>query len=161
MTAPHQPIRKTVKPINFLFHRAQVTLAQLSQQVPLAKKLFAEAVAYDLHVTGPAHWHYFGFMGDESQPFTLEVCLPVASTVAAYDGPFHFKRTEPFTCVSLLHEGGWQEIPRSYQTLMAFVAKNQWLATGVNRELYLNADFQHPDANVTEIQLGVTAAQPN
>ncbi len=159
MTHANQPILKTAKPINFLFHRAQVTIADLAHQVPVAKKLFAEAVTYDLHITGPVHWHYFGFMGDESQPFTLEICLPVASTVAGYDGPFHFKRTEPFACVSLLHEGGWQEIPQSYQTLMAFVTQKNLQPSGANRELYINADFQHPAANVTEIQLGLVPHQ--
>ncbi len=146
---------KNIKPINFLFHRAEVKISDLSSQIPIAKELFKESVRLDLHPSGPIHWHYFGFMGDESKPFTLEVCLPVASIPADYDGKFHFKRTEIFKCVSLLHEGGWQEIPRSYGLLMEFIQQYKLQPNGVTRELYINADFVNPEANVTEIQMGI------
>jgi effector-binding domain-containing protein len=146
---------KEIKPINFLFHRAEVKISDLVNQIPIAKELFKESVRLDLHPSGPIHWHYFGFMGDESKPFTLEVCLPVASVPADYDGKFHFKRTENFKCVSLLHEGGWQEIPKSYGVIMEFIQQNKLQPTGVTRELYINADFVNLDANVTEIQMGV------
>jgi effector-binding domain-containing protein len=149
------PKVKRIKPINFLFHHAEVTISDLISQIPIAKELFKESVRLDLHPSGPIHWHYFGFMGDESKPFTLEVCLPVASIPADYDGKFHFKRTEDFKCVSLLHEGGWQEIPKSYGILMEFMQQNKLQPNGVTRELYINADFTNPEANVTEIQMGV------
>jgi effector-binding domain-containing protein len=149
------PRIKEVKPINFLFHRAEVKISNLTNQIPVAKELFKESVRLDLHPSGPIHWHYFGFMGDESKPFTLEVCLPVASIPADYDGKFHFKRTENFKCVSLLHEGGWQEIPKSYGILMEFMQQNKLQPSGITRELYINADFVNPEVNVTEIQMGV------
>jgi effector-binding domain-containing protein len=138
-----------------LFHRAQVKISDLINQIPIAKELFKESVRLDLHPSGPIHWHYFGFMGDESTPFTLEVCLPVASVPTAYDGRFHFKRTENFKCVSLLHEGGWNEIPASYGILMEFMQRNKLQPSGVTRQLYINADFVNYNANVTEIQMGV------
>jgi effector-binding domain-containing protein len=150
-----QPIIKQIKPINFLFHRAEVTISDLTKQIPIAKELFKESVRLDLHPSGPIHWHYFDFMGDESKPFILEVCLPVAVIPADYDGKFHFKRTENFKCVSLLHEGGWQEIPKSYGVLMDYIKQHQLNPSGVTRELYINADFVNPEANVTEIQMGV------
>ncbi len=149
------PKVKEIKPINFLFHREEVKISDLVNQIPIAKEIFKESVRLDLHPSGPIHWHYFGFMGDESKPFTLEVCLPVASIPAEYDGKFHFKRSEIFRCVSLLHEGGWQEIPKSYRILMEFIHQNKLQPNGVTRELYINADFINLDANVTEIQLGV------
>lgn len=149
------PRIKEVKPINFLFHRAEVKISDLTNQIPVAKELFKESVRLDLHPSGPIHWHYFGFMGDESKPFTLEVCLPVASIPADYDGKFHFKRTENFKCVSLLHEGGWPEIPKSYGILMEFMQQNKLQPSGITRELYINADFVNPEANMTEIQMGV------
>jgi len=149
------PRTKEVKPINFLFHRAEVKISDLTNQIPVAKELFKESVRLDLHPSGPTHWHYFGFMGDESKPFTLEVCLPVASIPVDYDGKFHFKRTENFKCVSLLHEGGWQEIPKSYGILMEFMQQNKLKPSGITRELYINADFVNPETNVTEIQMGI------
>ncbi len=149
------PRIKEIKPINFLFHRAEVKLSDLINQIPIAKELFKEAVRLDLHPSGAIHWHYFGFMGDEIKPFTLEVCLPVASITADYDEKFHFKRTENFKCVSLLHEGGWNEIPKSYGVLKGFIQRHQLQPSGVTREIYINVDFVDPAANVTEIQMGI------
>lgn len=149
------PSLKTVKPINFLFHRAEVQLSDLVNQIPVAKELFKESVRLDLHPSGPVHWHYFGFTGDPSKPFTLEVCLPVASVPNDYDGKFHFKRTESFKCVSLMHEGSWHEIPQSYGTIMQFIQQQNLQPAGATRELYINADFVNLDANVTEIQMSV------
>jgi effector-binding domain-containing protein len=149
------PRVKEVKPINFLFHRAEVKVNDLANQVPVAKELIKEAVRLDLHPTGPIHWHYIGFNGEPSQSFVLEVCLPVADIPSNYDGQFHFKRTEKFRSVSLMHEGGWNEIPNSYAVLMEFVKRNNLQPVGASRELYINADFGDPEANVTEIQLGV------
>jgi effector-binding domain-containing protein len=139
------PRIKEIKPINFLFHRVEVKISDLINQVPTAKELFKESVRLDLHPTGPIHWHYFGFDGDEN----------VATIPADYDGLFHFKRTENFKCVSLLHEGGWNEIPKSYGILMEFMQQHKLQPIGVTRELYINADFGKPDANVTEIQMGI------
>lgn len=152
-----KPILKQIKPINFLYFRAETRVDQLLNFIPVAKDLLKEAVNYNLHVTGPIHWHYFGFNGDVSKSFTLEVSLPVSDVVAGYDGNFHFKRTEPFRCVTLTHEGGWDSIPGSYGQIMEFM-KNEHLETsGVSREVYVNTDFKDPDANVTEIQIGVRA----
>jgi effector-binding domain-containing protein len=150
-----EPRVKEISPINFLFYRTEVKISDLINQIPVAKELIKECVRLDLHPSGPIHWHYFGFMGDESKPFTLEVCLPVTSIPSGYDGKFHFKRTENFKCVSLLHEGGWQEIPKSYGVLMEFMQQHKLQPIGVTRELYINADFVNLDANVTEIQMGI------
>ena len=149
------PGLKVVKPINFMFHRTNIKLSDLVSQIPVAKELFKESVRLDLHPSGPVHWHYFGFTGDPSALFTLEICLPVASVPNDYDGKFHFKRTESFKCVSLMHEGSWLEIPQSYGTIMQFIQQQNLQLAGVTRELYINADFVNLDANVTEIQMSV------
>lgn len=146
---------KEVLPINFMFHRAEVKLSELIQLVPVAKDLFKEAVRLDLHPSGPIHWHYVGFTGDPAQSFVLEICLPVASVPQDYDGKFHFKRTGNFKSVSILHEGPWNEIPASYGELIQFMQQHQLQSAGTTRELYINADFVNPLANVTEIQMGI------
>jgi effector-binding domain-containing protein len=155
MKTDNTPKLRELAPINFLFHRAETRIAELVNFIPTAKDLFKEAVRLNLHVSGPVHWHYFGFTGDESQTFTLEVALPVNEIPKEYDGQFHFKRTENFKCAILMHEGGWMEIPQSYGKLMQFMAEHKLQAVGVTRELYINADFVSPDANVTEIQMGI------
>ena len=88
-----KPTLKEIKPINFLYFRAETRVDQLLNFIPVAKDLYKEAVNLDLHVCGPVHWHYFGFTGDASKSFTLEVALPVSNVVSDYDGNFHFKRT--------------------------------------------------------------------
>lgn len=156
------PTLKQVKPINFLFFRTETTVGELGNFLSVANDLFKEAFENKLRITGPVHWHYFGFMGDEPalpagrrKPFTLEIALPVAEVLGEYDGKFHFKRTEPFACVSIIHEGNWLEIPKSYGKLMEFVSKRKLKPVSVNREIYINADFTNPEANITEIQLGI------
>jgi effector-binding domain-containing protein len=149
------PLLKHVKPINFLFFRVETTVKELNQFFWVAPELFKEAIANNLTITGPVHWHYFDFMGDLEKPFTLEISLPVAEVVNDYDGKFHFKRTNEFKCVSLVHEGNWLDLPKSYEALMKFVQTEKLQPAAVNRELYVNVDFNFPEANTTEVQMGI------
>ena len=149
---------KEVKPVNFLFFQTETRVAELSNFLPKAKELFKEAVHLDLWITGPIHWHYHGFTGVETNLFTLEIALPVAELPAQYDGIFHCKRTEPFRCVSAIHEGSWYQIPQTYGKLIEYLVSHGLAPIAINRELYINADFNDPKANVTEIQMGVQAA---
>jgi effector-binding domain-containing protein len=146
---------KEVKPINFIYFRANTMVHELINFLPVAKELYQEAVLLKLWITGPIHWHYFGFEGDVTKPFTLEISLPVAEVPKEYDGSFHFKRTEPFKCVSIIHEGAWLEIPQSYGKLMQYAGEKKLQPVGINREVYVNTDFAYPEANVTEIQMGI------
>jgi effector-binding domain-containing protein len=150
----YTPVLKQVKPINFLFFRTETTVGELSNFLPVASDLFQEAFENNLRITGPVHWHYFGFIGDERKPFTLEIALPVSEIIREYDGKFHFKRTELFNCASIVHEGNWLDIPNSYEKLTRFLSKKNLKPIGVNREIYINADFENPEGNITEIQLG-------
>lgn len=145
---------KEIKPINFLFARIETTVMELANHLPVSQQIFKAAVEKGLTITGPMHWHYFGFT-DLQKSFTLEISLPVSHVLSDYDGEFHFKRTEPFRCVSLVHEGPWLQIPESYGKLMEFINVNKLLPTGNNREVYTNVDFQYTEANVTEIQMGI------
>lgn len=145
---------KEIKPINFLYHRVETTVNELAAFIPMAKEIYREAVQTDLHITGPMHWHYLGFSGVDT-PFTLEISLPVSHVLSDYDGKFHFKRTQPFKCVSMIHEGDWLEMPRTYDLLMQFIADHQMKTVSVSREIYLNSDFQNSEANITEVQIGI------
>jgi effector-binding domain-containing protein len=146
---------KDVKPGNFLFFRTETTVAELVNYLPVAQSLYEEAVRQKLRIDGAVHWHYIGFSGDLSAPFTLEVCIPVESIPEGYDGQFHVKRTESFRCVSLIHEGSWFQIPDSYGKLIRHATENNLVPAGNNREIYIHVDLQEAEANVTEIQLGV------
>src|SRR5688572_19920620 len=98
---------KEIKPINFLFFRTEAKIMELAGLIPVGQQLFKEAIDHKLTITGPVHWHYFGFEGDPSKSFILEIAIPVGEVEEGYDGQFHFKRTEPFKCVSMIHEGSW------------------------------------------------------
>lgn len=145
---------KEVKPISFLYFRTETTINQLATLFPVGQQLFKEAVSLNVFITGPVHWHYFGFT-DISKPFTVEVAVPVGEIPKEYDGEFHFKRTGSFRCVSLIHEGAWTDMPQSYGKIMEYLGKHQLNPVGVHREVYINADFDHPEASTTEIQFGI------
>jgi effector-binding domain-containing protein len=146
---------KQVKPGNFLLSRADTTVAGLIDFLPVAQQLYAEAVNRNLRINGAVQWHYHGFTGDLTKPFTLEVCLPIQEVPQQYDGLFHVKRAEPFKCVSVIHEGGWMDIPATYAKIGAFINENKLIPQGVNREIYIVVDLDSPGANVTEVQVGV------
>lgn len=149
------PVQKTVQPISFLFFRTETILSELGNFFGIAPQLYAEATNLKLPITGPIHWHYTGFMGEPDKKFTLEIALPVAEILNDYDGEFHFKRSEAFKCVSLIHEGAWPEMSRSYGKVMEYCQQEQLVPSGINREVYINVDFGNPEANTTEIQVGV------
>jgi effector-binding domain-containing protein len=146
---------KDVKPGNFLVFRTQTTVAELVNYLPVAQSLYEEAVSQKLRINGAIHWHYLGFTGDLSATFTLEICLPIDRIPEGYDGAFHVKRTEPFRCISLVHEGSWYQIPESYSKMLQYAGQHNLVPVGNNREIYVNVDLQNPEANVTEIQLGL------
>jgi effector-binding domain-containing protein len=148
------PTHKIIKPINFLFYRTETTVDKLNTLFWVAPELFREAVSLQLFITGPIHWHYFGFT-HPAKPFMLEISLPVAETIADYDGKFHFKRTDEFKCISVMHEGNWLEIPQSYQKIMQAISEQKLQPLSMNRELYINVDFNSPESNTTELQLGI------
>ena len=150
-----KPELREIKPINFIFFRTEAYMEQLPNFVPVARDLFKEACTYNLHVTGPVHWHYIDFSGDPAAPFTLEIALPVAETLIDYDGSFHFKRTDSFRCVALTHEGSWMSMSEAYRKLNDFMAARSLRPSQITREVYVNTDLRHPEANETEIQIGV------
>lgn len=146
---------KDVRPANFLFFRTETTVSELVNHLPVAQSLYEEAVDQKLRINGAVHWHYLGFTGDLSAKFTLEICIPIDRIPADYDGNFHVKRTEPFRCISLIHEGSWYQIPESYGKIMQYAGEHSLVPAGNNREVYVHVDLQDADANVTEIQLGL------
>ncbi|NOT77027.1 MAG: hypothetical protein HOP08_19055 [Cyclobacteriaceae bacterium] len=145
---------KDIKPVNFLFFRTETRVSELAKFLPVSQEIFREAVLRFIPITGPVHWHYTG-LTDMEKPFTLEVCVPVAGIPKEYDGLFHFKRTDSFKCVAVIHEGSWDKLPDTYGKIFAFLGENKLQPSGVHRELYINVDFTHPEANTTEVQFGI------
>lgn len=148
---------KTTHQVNFLYHLEETTVEQLygfiERQIPL--KVQKEAVTNGMWITGPVYWNYFGFTGEPAKPFLLEIAVPVAELKPDYKGSFKQRRSETFKCVTAIHEGDWMKIPETYEKMFGFMDANSLTPTGNNRELYLNADFKHAGANITQIQIGI------
>lgn len=149
---------KEVKPINFLYFRTKTRVGELGRYIGvIARELYRDAALNDMEVTGPVYWNYFGFNGNESTPFTLDIAIPIAEIPGNYRGKFQAKREDSFPCVSMVHEGSWFDLQQSYIRMMEFLAIRGLEPCGQNREIYVNIDFMNPAANVTEIQVGVRA----
>jgi hypothetical protein len=147
---------KEVKPLTFFYHSVRTTLSGLSAQTGVvAASLYREAAALGLEVTGPLCWQYVGFDPAPGAQFTLHIALPVAQARADYAGEFAFQRTGPFRCLSAVHEGDWMKLPETYRKLFGNLAAENLRPTGLNREVFLTVNFTEPEANVTEVQIGI------
>ena len=147
---------KEIKPINFLYFKTETKVSELSGFIPqIPKALHLEAAKLGLHVTGPVYWNYFGFTGDGSKPFTLEISIPIGELPDNYQGDFLIGRTNTFKCLSTFHEGNWYDIPSTYGKMMQYIQHHNLNPVAVNREVYINCDFVNPEANFTEIQMGI------
>ncbi len=147
---------KTQPALNFLCVRFETTVATMMEKAaPYVPQLLQEILDQKLRLCGPVYWNYFGFEGDESKPFDLEVAIPVNAVTGDYHGRFSYRRSEPFRCVEAVHEGTWASIPETYGKLFAFIGQNRLIPTGENRECYINADFEFPEANQTIIRIGI------
>jgi effector-binding domain-containing protein len=145
---------KTHPPMTVLYSTHQTTIKQLDQFVGNAvKELYAEAVHNDVLISGPAYWIYHGMDGNPDTVFTLEIALPIQGKVN--DSRFATKELASFKAACHVHENGWTKIPATYTQIMQFIAMNNLQMTGECREIYSNIDFENPENNLTEIQVGV------
>lgn len=146
---------KYTKPFTALVFTTQTTLPQLGAHVGhVAQDLYREAAALNLLPTGPIHWNYVGVDGKPDTVFTLDIVLPVQGQEVTSDR-FAFQTILPFKCISLVHEGPWEELPQVYGKAMSFIHSQGLQLSGANRELYLMMDFENGANNVTEVQIGV------
>lgn len=147
---------KEIRPITFLYYRAETTLNQLQtfidQKIPY--KLQKDAVDNGMWLGGPVYWNYFGFTSPE-HPFTLEIAVPVNFAPENYSGAFKLRTSDPYKCLSEIHEGGWLEITNTYTRIFQFIQQNQLKPNGNYREIYMHADFSHPEGNITDVQVGI------
>jgi effector-binding domain-containing protein len=147
---------KTIAPFTILYFSTRTTLAGLGQfarRIP--RELYREAVANDLEVTGPVYWNYYGFSNVPEAPFRLEIALPVAGEKPLSGQQFQFRQTEPFTCAALVHEGPWEDIPRTYGVVHQALRLARYKPNGNSREIYIHSDFSQPKNNVVEIQVEI------
>src|SRR3954468_14470320 len=147
---------KEIKPINFLYFETETKITALSSFLGnVSRNLQREAAQHSLHITGPIYWMYVGFTGDYTKLFTLQIALPIEELPEHYEGEFNVKRSENFKCLSTVHEGAWSNMPQTYGKMMQYIQSHQLAPLALGREIYINCDFANPEANFTEIQIGI------
>ena len=141
--------------MNVLFVSRQVRLGDLAA---LAGKIGREFYTYvadlDLLVCGPIYWFYYGIDGNPETVFTLEVVLPVQGKIPTAVLPY-FKKIPAFRCLSARYEGSWEGLPGQYEKMMQHIQSNQLKMSGIYAESFLHIDLEHPENQITEIQIGL------
>jgi hypothetical protein len=146
---------KQIGPVNFLYFKAETRLYELPEFIRgVPRALHLEAAKHSLEITGPVYWNYFSF-DDCPEFFHLEIAVPIAELPARYDGGFLLKRSNPFKCLSTFHYGSWRNIPATYQKLDAYIHSHQLKKLYSHRQIFIHCDFENPDNNFTELQIGI------
>ena len=144
---------KTHPPLTVLYSTHQTTIQQLNQFVgTVMKDLYAEATSNTI-VSGPVYWIYYGMDGKQETLFTLEIALPIQGPYQS--SKFSVKELPPFKTVAHIHEGAWEQLHTTYDQMMQHIEANKIPIKDECRELYLNIDFQTPQNNITEVQVGI------
>lgn len=144
---------KTHPPLTVLYSTHRTTIKQLGEFVgTVMKDLYTEA-AKNTIVSGPVYWIYHGMDGTPDTVFTLEIALPVQGVFQS--SKFLIKDLQAFKSVSHVHEGAWEQLYATYAQMMKHIEANKIPLKDESRELYINIDFQKPENNITEVQVGI------
>ncbi|SDG00637.1 GyrI-like small molecule binding domain-containing protein [Dyadobacter soli] len=147
---------KTIQPIHVLYFETRTSFKEIFQYVRVeARKLYQDAVRNDLEITGPVYWIYNGADGQPDTVFTLTIALPVTKPSHSIDSPYHLKQLEAFECISAELYGNWDGLVNTYGALFGEIMAQKLNMSGQNREIYLNMDFENPERNITEVQIGI------
>lgn len=147
-------IIKETQPFNALTFTTQATLPELSKYGLVGQKLCSEAERLGIQPGGALQWNYFGIDGKPETVFTLEVALPVQEKDVDVEG-FEWKEIPSFKCLSLVHEGPWENLLQSYEKAMGYLSASGLTMTDECREIYLTMDLEETANNTTEIQIGI------
>jgi effector-binding domain-containing protein len=146
---------KTIEKMNALVFTTQTNMAGLQQYVRVkAHELHQLAAKNNLEVTGPVYWIYTGVDGNPETRFQLEIALPVSQPNGEFED-CAIKKLSVFHCLSETYNGDWNGIPGVYQQLFSEAMTQKLMPMGVSREIYIHMDFEHPENNITEVQLGI------
>ena len=146
---------KTTPPVKVMFFTTRTSLEELESFVlKVAEQLYAEIARQKLIPTGPQYWTYHGLDGKPDTVFTLEICVPV-SKAPVEESIFLYKELGTFKCVSILHNGSWDDLAQVYGSAIKNIFAQQKQMNGFCRELYINIDMENPGNNITEVQIGI------
>jgi effector-binding domain-containing protein len=143
---------KTTPSITVLYFSTTTTLKDVGQYaLVVAKKLYAEAARQNILPVGPVYWLYYDCNGNMSDPFTLEIALPLESA-PTQESEFPFKELPPFKAVSYFFDGPWEKIFEAYDRIITWTKSNGYSLTDNFREAYI---YITNDYKLTEINVGI------
>ncbi len=151
-------MKKTIAPaMTVLAIELKTNMQALANDVgTLPKEVFAEAINAGLHPVGPQYWIYEWESQDPTADFLLKISLPVATFGTQYSGTkFKLEQVEPFTHVSKIHKGAWENLKDTYGQIMEEMKTSNIQPGNISREVYINCNFDKLEDNITEVQFGV------
>lgn len=119
------------------------------------ERLLAAADEAALDVEGPPFALYYDDPGRvATDQLRLRACLPVAPTDTV-GGELRLDMLDSTTVVYAYVAGPYQEVPRAYPKLFAYLRELDWVEAGPIREVYLQDPSQVAswDELVTEVQI--------
>ena len=148
---------KKVHPMQVLCFETKTKLSEIGEYVRVvAYKMYQAAVKNNLEITGPVYWIYEGMDGNPETVFSLTIALPITfKEIDLQNSEFTLKSLRLFQCATTQHSGDWAKLGETYGSLIPKLLADGFNMSGENREIYLNMDFQNPEANITEIQIGI------
>jgi len=148
---------KTIAPFHIFCFDTVTTLRDLSDYVRVvARRLYKDAVLRDLEITGPVYWIYKGADGNPDTPFALTIALPVSPQNSEISNcEFDLRILPAFRCMSCTHNGEWSRLGETYGGIISEILVKEPAMSGENREIYINMDFENPERNITEVQVGL------
>ena len=145
----------TNNPFKALTFTTQTILDQLGSMVgSVARELHEQAVSQNLDITGPIYWIYEGMDGSHTKPFKLTIALPVSGETDQ-QGKYNCQLIPTFKYLSVMHYGAWNKMHEPYSNLVKEAMTQKLTPSNISREVYIHSDFNNPDNNITEVQLGV------
>jgi effector-binding domain-containing protein len=148
---------KTFAPVTVLYSTHCTSFEQLHEFGPVVAELYAEAGRRNV-INGPLHWIYYDMDEQPGGLFTLDIAIPIRKPFASKR--FDVKKLDLFRALTFPHEGLWEHLPGSRQQIMKRLEENNIPVSHECRELFLNIDLEHPENNITEIQIGLEAIIP-
>jgi effector-binding domain-containing protein len=146
---------KNINPMTVLYCTTRTNLAGLSEFVGTkAEELLADASSNNLTINGPVYWLYYGMDGKPETVFDLDIAFPVIVN-QPYNGNFKLKELPKYKCLSAIHTGAWNDMDKTYNSLIGRAMNDGLLLNNTCREVYLNVDFIDFTKNITEIELGI------
>lgn len=147
--------RKKVEKTNVLMYSLTSTLKTIANDCgQVSMDIEAKAKELGLEITGSQIWSYHGVDGNPDTRFKLDICLPIKE-VKGDPRIFKFTQLPEINCLSEMHKGSWSQFSNTYRRMFGEMSRKGMIPTGVNREIYLNCDFEDDGNNLTEIQIEI------